>query len=335
LIVDSNTGKHKQLLPGYHGLPGLTWLADGQTLVGLQTEDGLLSAVNVKSGKIAFSIDAFVVPNSSPILAKWGENELTTYNGVELLRWDALTGRLIGHTPSSLPIDWPVESCLNRETSADQRFHLQYTSRPEVKTDGTGVEIPVLAVTDQNGKKIVAQFEGGPDRGRDRSDWSPDGKRIVSGDSLGISSTVVWDAQTGKLLMELGSPFGGKLPYIGDLVWSPDGQFIAGGEGVLGSAGEDHGFVVIWNGQTGQPVRVFTDGVQNRRINCLAWSPDGTRLAAGLVSGQVMVWEATSGQPVALLEGHVDQVMGLNWSPDSRRIAANAIDRAVFVWNLP
>ena len=69
----------------------------------------------------------------------------------------------------------------------------------------------------------------------------------------------------------------------------------------------------------------------------IAWSPDGTRLAAtggGTDEDNVIVWSVADGSQ-QYLKGHRSvSVMGLSWHPTYPMIATGADDRTVRLWNL-
>jgi WD40 repeat protein len=58
------------------------------------------------------------------------------------------------------------------------------------------------------------------------------------------------------------------------------------------------------------------------RINALAFSPDGTRLASGSRDGAVRLWDVVTGRQVAVLRGHRRPVNSLAFSPDGRTLAS-------------
>jgi WD40 repeat protein len=53
--------------------------------------------------------------------------------------------------------------------------------------------------------------------------WSPNGKRVASGDTNGVVK--IWDAETGATLLSFSVPVG---EYLFQLDWSPDGKWLAG-----------------------------------------------------------------------------------------------------------
>jgi WD40 repeat protein len=66
----------------------------------------------------------------------------------------------------------------------------------------------------------------------------------------------------------------------------------------------------------------------------LAWSPDGTRLAAASVSGQVAIYDATEGRAFHLFErAHTDGCDALAWRPDGTALATAGRDGAWKLWD--
>ena len=64
-------------------------------------------------------------------------------------------------------------------------------------------------------------------------------------------------------------------------------------------------------------------------VLCLAFSPDGKRLASGDNNNILKVWDAWSGQETHTLKGHPGRVATLAFSPDGTRLASGS---EVFTW---
>jgi WD40 repeat protein len=78
------------------------------------------------------------------------------------------------------------------------------------------------------------------------------------------------------------------------------------------------------------------DGEHARTVRALAWSPDGTRLAAASFDSTVSIWKRTSAQfdmeLESLLEGHDTEVKSVAWSTSGSAIATCARDKLVQLW---
>jgi WD40 repeat protein len=70
------------------------------------------------------------------------------------------------------------------------------------------------------------------------------------------------------------------------------------------------------------------------KINCLAFSPDGTRAATGSTDHTVRMWDAATGSVFTTLKGHQDDIRCLAFSPDGTRLATGSYDKTLRMWNV-
>ncbi|MFF3573846.1 WD40 repeat domain-containing protein [Nocardia jiangxiensis] len=68
-------------------------------------------------------------------------------------------------------------------------------------------------------------------------------------------------------------------------------------------------------------------------LNSIAFSPDGTLLAAGGNFGSIALWNARTRQPDgAPLTGHTDKVTSVAFSPDGTLLATGSWDNTIRLW---
>ena len=55
-------------------------------------------------------------------------------------------------------------------------------------------------------------------------------------------------------------------------------------------------------------------------VNCVSFSPDGTKVASGSNDNTVKLWDVTSGECLQTLEGHSHFVKSVSFSPDGTKV---------------
>ena len=91
-----------------------------------------------------------------------------------------------------------------------------------------------------------------------------------------------------------------------------------------------------WSGSgtspDGRPRREFHAAAS--RVNALAFSPDGTKIATGSLERTVNLWDAATGQSVAVFAGHAAQVFHVAFSSDGTELVWASQDATVKLWDL-
>ena len=191
--------------------------------------------------------------------------------------------------------------------------------------------------------------------------FSPDGKLLAAGDSLGeISIFRLSDTQKIRTLRGnyiesdwvpglAFSPAGEKLfscsfdqtikiwcvasgehlqtlhgheNWIQSVTVSPDGK-------MLGSAGDDQ-TIRLWDADSGECLRILEG--HTARIWAVTFSPDGEWLASGSYDTTIRLWNPHSGECVKVLNGHQSSIQALAFSPDSDLLVSGSIDCTIKVW---
>jgi WD40 repeat protein len=153
--------------------------------------------------------------------------------------------------------------------------------------------------------------------------FSPDGKLLACGGEEG--SLDLWDAASGAVMRSLTGPD----VKVAQVAFSPDGALLA-------TAGKDNSAVVkLWKVATGQLLLTIRLAGEWPAW-CVAFSPDGKTLAAGLESGEVRLWDVATGRERCRLTEHGGRVRWIGFHPDgqSLAVAGELSDNAVHIWDV-
>jgi WD40 repeat protein len=158
--------------------------------------------------------------------------------------------------------------------------------------------------------------------------FSPDGTRLACGQGKNV---LIWDFRADRQ-GDNTSPsraLEGHTGPVCDQVFSPDGKRLA-------TASDDE-TIRIWDPATGEELLAFKsprEGIPGYRgIRCLAFSPDGKRLAGGKAQN-LAIWDAATGQELYFLRWHSQSIESLAYSPDGKTLATGAGDHDIKLWDL-
>ncbi|KAH7918249.1 WD40 repeat-like protein, partial [Leucogyrophana mollusca] len=147
---------------------------------------------------------------------------------------------------------------------------------------------------------------------------SPDGRRIVGGTKEG--GLIIWNAVTREVVHEIKGVGAYRAAY------SPDGHWIV----TAPIANERE--IQLWDANTGRPGREPLKCEDN--VLCVAFSPDGSQVAAGLVDGSFRVIDISTGESaVGPIKGHTEYVSSVVYSPDGRLLVTGSSDQSIRVWD--
>jgi WD40 repeat protein/energy-coupling factor transporter ATP-binding protein EcfA2 len=159
-----------------------------------------------------------------------------------------------------------------------------------------------------------------PSRDRNESpiislEFSPSGNLLASGDSAGTVS--LWKPATKETLPELFAEGFARVL----------GLAVEGTKETFPELFADKSPIVRPNSNL-HSVRLYQSNSKQEQILCLAWSPDGTRLAAGTLQGKVILWNNpdVNSNPLVLTgrsnKGHTGPVWSVAFNKDSTRLVS-------------
>jgi WD40 repeat protein len=187
----------------------------------------------------------------------------------------------------------------------------------------TGDDAPAPVLMDVNSGRVQANMTGGGHRGEVSSMvFAPDGMRLVTGGNRD-GQAIVWDTQTGRSIRHLEDPATNEQQAV-TAGWSPDGGTVATGGG--------QGRILLWRTTDWRLLGALP--ADTSWVWCMAFSPDGSRLAAGGVGNrQVTIWDVASHRLVGRLP-HPDFVASVAFDPAGRTLATSATDFKIRLWDL-
>jgi len=128
----------------------------------------------------------------------------------------------------------------------------------------------------------------------------------------------LWDTDSGELV----GTVGGYADRIQNFSWHPLGNLLA--VSLTGGA------IVIEDAVRRERIHTL---VTNTTSQSVAWSPDGTKLAATASSSPVNLWRTDTFEPIVAAQ-HPAFIVVLAWNTDSIRLAGALPGSGVGIWNI-
>jgi hypothetical protein len=124
--------------------------------------------------------------------------------------------------------------------------------------------------------------------------------------------------------------------WVNCATYMPDGRRIlsaSGGLRVHGKLKDDSDRSMrLWDSLTGQTIQHFAG--LTFIVNCLAITPDGSRVLVGSREGDVYLWDVDTGKIVRRFESAMKMVTSLAVSPDGRYALSGSDDKYLRLWDM-
>ncbi|MEU5908841.1 WD40 repeat domain-containing protein [Micromonospora sp. NPDC047467] len=372
-VWDAATAETVAVLPCGDVARGVTWSPDGSRLAG-SSRDRTVQVWDTATWELAAHLVGHEGDVWGLRFAPDSRRLASASHDRSVIVWDLTTAkaeqRLTGHGDFVEAVAWSPDGSQLVTGSGDQTVRIwdlaTGATRHVIGSQGS----PVWSVAwSPDGRTVVIASGDGSIRawdvsrlrevaelrGHSQVAWSvalsPDGRRVLSGSGDGTAR--LWTIQPHgaehRLLAGHDGPVTAlALDRTGRIVtggadgtvrtWQPDGTagVTTWPEPVVALACSPTADVLAVALRDGSVHLIGADGNVRfgAEVESLAWSPDGSRLAAGCKDNAVRVWDVRTGSSAGVLRGHADWVGALAWSPSGRYLASGSDDRTVHVWDI-
>ncbi len=283
-------------LPSYPLKPNsIVWSPDGTQLAVISPDrPGAVQVLDTKTWQLSQVIETSL--NEIYALA-WSTNDRLAVggSGTEIELWDTLDWQQISRFQSDVTLVFSLT------WSPNETF---------LAVGGDGNSIYVYGAVDGMLAYELPQHDW-----ITSVEWSSNPNLLVT---LGRDGSVYfWNSERRQLLSTLKHYWS-----LGQPVWSPDGNLLA----ALSTKGDQtnvlaqESVVQIWEVASKKQIAILTRDSNSSVYDSLAWSPDGTKLAAAS-GGSVQIWDKDANWKVTQFETGEDVIRNLVWSWDSTQLA--------------
>lgn len=242
---------------------------------------------------------------------------------------------LRGHSDIVTSVFWSPDGTQLVSGSRDNTARIWTVANQQNTATYTGHSAPVSSVVWSPGTTLLAS--GSEDQTVQL--WDTGAVRHRTYGPLGATvSTMAWDSQANAILAGTLGEGGFALSVTRQnaarslpkstvlaLALSPDGAYLA--------VATANGDIVVFTTSTPRRTVFLRAMPGNSKASSLAWSLDGTKLAAGSAGNYAIVWAASGRQLYRL--AHNAPVNGVAWNPNNaNQLATGATDSTLTLWDI-
>jgi WD40 repeat protein/serine/threonine protein kinase len=273
----------------------IAWSPDGRTLASTGCDDGLVKIWDAGTRRVVRVFRGHL-------------------SAVRSLAWRPDGKRIVSASLDGTLKIWDLERPDPAQRLLEQPDQVMSLSwHPDGRRLATASRDALIRVWDTSGGgscKVLGQHSGWAWR----AVWNPAGAILASGGSDG--TVKLWAADSGAEVTNVAALKG----EVRDMAWDPRGQTLAvvGGEKQLAVLDERGGVLL----NRSLPMMAIA----------VAYSPDGSRLAAG-GDAKILILDAAGGAELRLLPKAGDSIRCLAWNPEGTQLVSAGEDGLALVWD--
>ncbi len=302
-------------IPGhYYDFRSLAISSDGQFLAaGMEGGVALYRAQDLSQSQF-LTTDAGNEVISSVAYSPLGDL-LAGASGMQVFVWQVSDGRLLWSKDEAKPV--------NQLAFSPDGARLVAARSEESVTGFGGHDTSTIPVWNANDGGLIGQVYINDQifmPGTTDLVFTPDGSSLITAQGSGDLS--IWSMASFTQQYSIANEE--AIGWNQVLAISPNGQYFAAG-------GMDRILRLFEaNGKT----PVLTIKALEDSVSALAFSPDGSLIAAG-ISSEIKMWEASTGRMQCTLKSSADIVRYIFFFPDGRNLITLANDGVIRIWGIP
>lgn len=323
-VWNGHTGEHVRTLFGHtEEVNSVAFSSDGHTLASA-SDDGTIGLWSVLTGKLKQTVSEHD-GNVTSVAFVPGGHTLASVSYSKILLWNVRTAEQVNIR------FWPYEVVQSIVFSPD--------GNTLVSGDINGL----VHQWDVHTTAKIRTIEGHTPSVSSMA-FSPHEFTLASGSGQ-VDTIRLWDTSGGKKTGILDGYWG----PVTSLAFSPNGITLASS-----SSNSDHVIFMLdqhkpqvgvsqhtldplgiwlWDIRTGQ--RMLPLGLKSHGAECMAFSPDGKRVASGNVGiDGPIIWDVRTGEEVKTLEGQTGRVTSVAFSPSGEILASGSNDGPIHLWDV-